>query len=172
MVYWSYMDPLETKPAASRMPKSTFYSFGATSAIITNLAIITGLDAVANAKFSILSSLLVIAVADNISDALGIHIHQESEILRTKDVWLSTLTNFSARLAISLVFILLVLLLPLRTAVLCSIVYGFFVLAYVSIVIAREKLSSPSLLIAEHVGIPIAVIAASHFLGNWLARIF
>ena len=75
----------------------TKYSFGGTSAIITNLALIIGLNTAANAKLSIISGLLIIGLADNISDTLGIHIYQESEGKQTLNVWISTLTNFFSR---------------------------------------------------------------------------
>jgi len=60
-----------------RMIKLHNFSFGATSAVVTGLAIIVGLSAVHDAKIAIVSALLIIAIADNISDSFGIHIHQE-----------------------------------------------------------------------------------------------
>lgn len=67
-------------------PAPTRFSFGATSAIITNLGIITGLDTMTNPKLSIIGALLVIALADNLSDSFGIHIYQESEHIGKKEV--------------------------------------------------------------------------------------
>jgi len=71
------------------------YIFGATTAIITNMGLVAGLHFGSHAKINIIGSILVIAVADNISDTLGIHIYQESEKVSTKEIWLSTLTIFS-----------------------------------------------------------------------------
>jgi len=62
------------------MSHLTKYSFGASSAIITCLAFIIGLSHSSNPRLSIVGSLLVIAIADNISDSLGIHIFQECRI--------------------------------------------------------------------------------------------
>ena len=45
----------------------TKFSFGATSAIITNLGLITGLDKLAHPQLSIITGILIIAVADNIA---------------------------------------------------------------------------------------------------------
>jgi hypothetical protein len=56
----------------------TRFSFGATSAIITNLGLIVGFDSLSNPKSSIIRSMLVIGIADNISDTLGMHVYQES----------------------------------------------------------------------------------------------
>ena len=96
-------------------PYQTKFSFGATSAIITNLGIITGLDTLAHPRISIIAGMLAVALADNISDSFGIHIYQESEHLSKKEVWLSTLTNFFARLFVSSTFIVLIILLPIKS---------------------------------------------------------
>jgi len=158
--------------SSTRSARPHQYSFGATSAIITNLALITGLDAASNAKIEILAGLLVIAVADNLSDALGIHIHQETEFAKASEVWFSTFTNFSARLLISAVFILFVVIMPLQTAVVCSLVYGFAVLTIISVIVAHEKGRNIYLLVFEHVLIAVFVVIASHKLGHWIVSKF
>jgi vacuolar iron transporter family protein len=159
---------LGTQHPGARSAKPHQYSFGATSAIITNLALITGLDAAINARIEIIAGLLVIALADNLSDALGIHIHQETEFARASEVWFSTFTNFSARLLISAVFILFVAIMPLQTAVICSVIYGFAVLTVISILVAREKGRNVYLLVFEHVAIAVSIVIASHKLGRWI----
>ncbi len=150
----------------------TRFSFGSSAALITNLGLITGLDSTVNAKFSIITSILVIAIADNISDSFGIHIYQESEHIGRREVWLSTATNFLARLLVSLVFVGLVVFLPIGPAVLCSLVFGLLLLAFISYLIAKDEKVSPFLSIAEHIGIALAVILLSEFLGRWLLTIF
>lgn len=76
---------METKKLI--IPSSRF-SFGSSSAIITNIALTIGLDTTVNAKSAIIGSLLVVALADNISDTLGMHMFQESEGHSKKTVWL------------------------------------------------------------------------------------
>lgn len=62
-----------------KLPKDpSKFSFGATSSTVTSLGIIFGLLTSGNPKASVIGSLLVIAVADNIADSLGIHIYRES----------------------------------------------------------------------------------------------
>ena len=144
----------------------TRFSFGMTSAIVTNLALIVGLDSTANAKVSIVASILVIALADNISDSLGIHIYQESEQLERKEIWFSTATNFLARLLVSLTFIFIIIWLPIATAVASSVAWGLLLLAGLSYIIARDEGGNPYLEILRHLGIAIAVIMASEWLGR------
>ena len=153
-------------------PNQTKFSFGGTSAIITILGLIIGLDSTANPKVVIISGILVIALADNISDSLGIHIFQESECVDKKEVWLSTLTNFLTRLFVSFSFVALVALLPMTLAVPCSIIWGMGLLAAISYAIARGRGLNPYPAILEHFSIAIAVIIASEFAGKWLIKRF
>jgi len=82
------------------------FLFGSAAAIITNLGIIAGLFSSHNARGNIIGSILVIAVADNISDTLGIHIYQEAEGLKAKEVWISSFTSIISRFVVSLIFVL------------------------------------------------------------------
>jgi len=152
--------------------KQTKFSFGATSAIITNLALITGLRTAEYAKLSIISGMLVIALADNISDSLGIHIYQESECLKAKEVWLSTFTNFFARLLVSFSFIFLVFFLPIKLAVICAILWGLLLLTMMSYTIAKKREVNPYLAMLEHVGIAILVIIVANSAGQLLISKF
>ena len=53
--------------------------FGLTSAIITTLGVIVGLGFGLDSKLVIISAILTIAIADSLSDALGVHIAKEAE---------------------------------------------------------------------------------------------
>ena len=150
-----------------RLPQTKF-SFGATSAIITILGLITGLDTLAHPKLSIIGGILVVALADNISDSVGIHIYQESECISNKEVWISTLTNFLTRLFVSLSFVLLVATLPINLAVSCSLIWGLAILAFMSYIIAKGRELNPYLAIFEHLALAIFVIVASHFIGKFV----
>ena len=150
----------------------TKFSFGATSAIITNLGLITGLDSLAHPKLSIIAGILAIALADNIADSFGIHIYQESECIDTKEVWFSTLSNFLARIFVSLTFVILVATLPMNLAVPCSICWGLALLAMMSYVIAKDRKMNPYLTIFEHIIIAVLVITLSHFIGGYIINKF
>ena len=155
-------------PSDDKRPYQTKITFGVTSAVITNLALITGLNTLTHPKSGIIGSILVIALADNLSDSMGIHLYLESERIRGKEVWLSTLTNFLARLCISLSFILLIGFLPIQTAVNCSIIWGLAVLAVMSYVIEHKRGTNPFREALVHLGLAILVITGSHFAGGFL----
>ena len=145
----------------------TKFSFGTTSAIITNLSLISGLDTMTHPKLGIIGGILVIALADNISDSLGIHVYQESECITQREVWISTCTNFLARFFVSLTFILFVAILPIHWAVVCSIAWGLSLLGILSYSIAKGEEINPYRALLEHITIAIIVISLSHFIGQW-----
>jgi VIT1/CCC1 family predicted Fe2+/Mn2+ transporter len=148
------------------------FLFGSTAAIITNLGLAVGLFSSPNARVNILGSILIIAVADNISDTLGIHIYQEAEGLRTREVWLFSFTNFISRFIVSSLFIILVLVLPLKTAVVCCLILGLLIISFFSYVIAVYKGTNPYFAVLEHLGVAVTVIILSRVLGNIIIRQF
>jgi len=150
-----------------RLPQTKF-SFGATSAIITNLGLIVGLNTMAHPKLSIIGGILVIALADNIADSLGIHVFQESECIKQSEVWISTATNFLARFFMSLTFIVLVYLLPMDWAIFSSLIWGLSLLGVLSYSIAKKEGRNPVKAMLEHIIIAAAVIAVSHIVGRWV----
>ncbi len=147
-------------------------SFGATSAVITSLGLITGLDYASNAKPGIIGGILVIAVADNISDSLGIHVYQESQGRSARQVMISTLSNFFTRLVIALLFVAIVYWLPIQAAVIVSLVYGVSVLSVMSLLIARRAHADPWRNVAEHLLVAAVVIVLSHLLGQYILSRF
>jgi len=154
------------------MTHLTKYSFGATSAIITSLALIIGLSKSTNPQLSIIASLLVIAIADNISDSLGIHIFQESDLKKTEVIRTSTFSNFITRFLVVLIFILFVLVLPLGYAICFSIAWGISLIAGLSYLIAKEQKINPYKAILQHVVIAVVVIIVSNYVSEWIMSFF
>jgi vacuolar iron transporter family protein len=147
------------------------YIFGASTALMINMGLIVGFNSGPSAKINIISSILVIAVADNLTDSLGIHIYQESQNVVSRKVWLSTLANFVTRFLVSLIFILIILFLPLPTAVVCSLVFGLILLSIISFTIAKQRKTSPVVAIIEHIVIALLVIFLSHYMGKWIITV-
>ena len=79
------------------------------------------------------------AIADNLTDSLSIHIYQESEQLESSAAFRATLINFAARLSLSLSFVILMVILPLRIAVVASILWGLLLLTGLSYRLARTR---------------------------------
>jgi vacuolar iron transporter family protein len=141
-----------------------YFSFGATSAVITGLAVIVGLSRTANPVIGITTALVVIAIADNISDSFGIHVHQEAQKESVKEVRKTTLANFATRIAVVSIFILLVILLPMKAAVPFSILFGIAVISTISYFIAKEQKAKPYKVVFQHLLITVLVIIGSYLL--------
>jgi VIT1/CCC1 family predicted Fe2+/Mn2+ transporter len=147
------------------------FSMGATAAIITSMGLIAGLTQGVNAKISIITGLLIIAVADNISDSFSIHIYKESEGASDKDVSSFTIMNFTARLFLVLTFVLIVLFFTPFSALVISSIWGLILLATLSYLITKDKKTNRLPMIARHLLIALLVIAGSKLLGNLILKI-
>jgi len=147
--------------------------FGATSGVITTLGLITGLNAGTQSITAVLGGIFVIAVADSMSDALGIHLAEEADPdTDHEQVWQATITTFITKFVFALSFAVPLLLLPLGPAVAASIVWGMLVIVVLSYFLARSQNKSPWFIILEHLGIAILVVVLSHFIGVWVAASF
>lgn len=146
------------------------FSFGLTSGIITTLGLIVGLDSGTHSKLVVVGGILTIAVADAFSDALGMHISEESENkYKQREIWEATFSTFLAKFFFALTFLVPILLLELQKAVIVSVIWGLFVIAAISLNIAKEPRQKPWKVILEHLFIAIVVIAIAHFVGDLIS---
>ncbi|MBD3204396.1 hypothetical protein GF327_08955 [Candidatus Woesearchaeota archaeon] len=142
-------------------------TFGLTSGIITTLGLIVGLNSGTHSKTVVLGGILTIAIADSLSDALGVHVSEESENRHTnKEIWTSTIATLISKFLFALTFILPVVLFKLDTAIKISIAWGLFFLSFLSFLIARHSDKKPFNVIAEHISIATAVIIITNYTGK------
>ena len=148
-------------------------SFGITSGTITTLGLMVGLHSSTGSSLAVIGGILTIAIADAFSDALGIHISEESENKHTsKQIWISTVGTFLSKFIFALTFIIPVLLFELSTAMVISIVWGLSILCFISYRIARDQKENIWKVIAEHLIIALIVIIATHYAGDWISLKF
>ncbi len=148
-------------------------SFGLTSGVITTLGLMIGLYSGTNSRLVVVGGILTIAFADAFSDSLGIHISKESEKgTRKKELWTTTFSSFTAKLIISLTFIIPVILFKLNLAILISIIWGLFVMSILSYKVAKIRRYNPLKVIGEHLIIAVIVIFLSRSIGNFAATFF
>lgn len=146
------------------------FSFGLTSGVITTLGLIVGLHSSTHSDLSVIGGILSIAIADAMSDALGIHISEESECKHsTKEIWESTISTFSSKFVFALTFIIPVLFLQLSTAIIVCVIWGLSLIAVFSYYIAKQQNVKPYKTILEHSIIAIIVIVVTHHIGEWIA---
>ncbi|MFC1723919.1 VIT1/CCC1 transporter family protein [Nanoarchaeota archaeon] len=148
-------------------------SFGLTSGIITTMGLMVGLNAGTHSRLAVIGGIITIAVADAASDAMGIHMSEESEGKHTeKQVWTSTLATFITKLLFALTFLIPVLLLNLNTAVIVSVVWGLLALTGISTYLAKQQKKVAWKVSLEHLALGIGVIIVTYFVGRLVSMVF
>lgn len=149
----------------------TGISFGITSGIITTLGLIMGLHSGTGSISVVIGGVLTIAVADSFSDALGIHISEESENKHTtKEIWNSSFSTFLAKLTIALSFLLPLVILPTNLAIIACMIWGLSILAIFSYFLSKANNQSSWQVITEHLVVAAAVIFIAHYIGDLISR--
>ncbi len=146
--------------------------FGLTSGIITTLGLIVGLNSGTHSKAVVIGGIIIIAVSDAMSDALGIHVSEEAENAHSrKEIWQATGFTFLAKFFFALTFVIPVIFLALNQAIIACIVWGLLLLITANFIIAKANKEKPLMVIAEHLIIAILVIIASYFVGSIIKQI-
>jgi VIT1/CCC1 family predicted Fe2+/Mn2+ transporter len=146
----------------------TGVGFGLTSGVITTVGLMVGLNAGTHSRIAVVGGIVTVAIADALSDALGIHLAEESRAAAmTSHVWEATLSTFLAKLITAGTFVIPVLLFELRTSIIVSMAWGLVVLTVLSTVLARQQGLAPWKAIGEHVLVAIGVLAISYHVGLW-----
>jgi len=146
-------------------------SFGLTSGVITTLGLLVGLEAGTGSTKIVLSGILTIAVADAFSDALGIHMSEESKNeTSSKEVWQATIATLLAKFLFAISFVVPILYLPVSAAVTASIIWGLFLILTLSYIMAKKQKENPLKPMAEHFIIAVFVIIITHYIGHWIGK--
>lgn len=149
------------------------FAFGVTSAVITTLGLLVGLEAGTHSRLAVIGGILTIAVADAFSDAFGIHASEEMEGTHTfAEIWLAAAFTFLAKLIFGASFVIPVLLFPLSLAVLVAVAWGLVLLMTFSAYTAKRDGGKPWYAVLEHVVIALLVIITTHYLGSFIAVTF
>jgi VIT1/CCC1 family predicted Fe2+/Mn2+ transporter len=143
--------------------------FGTTSGVITPCGLLVGLAAGTGSIATVVSGILIVAIADSLSDALGIHLSEESRSGQSAaHVWTATAATFFSKLVVALTFVLPFLLLPMQSAIIAALLWGALLLTVMSQQIARLQQVAPLPVIAEHLTVASVVIVLSHLVGVWI----
>ncbi len=146
-------------------------SYGGTAAVVTSAALISGLSAAGATRPVVVSALLIAAIADNLTDALSIHIFQESEHLAKREALAGTVTNFLARLLLCSSFIPLVWIFPPSYVQTAGVVWGMSLLSVLTYFVARERRANVVAEILKHLVVAMAVITISRTAGHWISEL-
>jgi len=140
-----------------------------TSGVITTLGLMVGLHSGTHSRTVVIGGILTIAIADAMSDALGIHVSEESKNSgSTRQIWEATLATFMAKFVIAVTFVVPVTVLPLDDAIVMSVVWGLLLLTILSYFLAKAQAVPPWKVIGEHLMIALCVVAITHVVGDWV----
>jgi VIT1/CCC1 family predicted Fe2+/Mn2+ transporter len=143
--------------------------FGTTSGVITTCGLLVGLAAGTGSLEAVMGGILVIAVADSMSDALGIHVSEESSPdATTEHVWTATIATFLAKLIVAVSFAVPFWFLPLQAATAAALGWGALLLVLLSWRLAKLQSVAALPVVMEHLFVGTLVITLSHAVGLWV----
>ncbi|MCS7120091.1 MAG: hypothetical protein RMJ07_03110 [Nitrososphaerota archaeon] len=147
--------------------------FGLTSGVITTLGLIIGLHSGTQSKIAVIVGIVVLAIADALSDSMGIHISEEAENEHTsKEIWESSFFTFFSKFFIAMSFVLPVVLLEEPLSILVSLGWGLCLIGVFSFRMAISQGENPYKVVGEHLTIVILVIILAHIVGDLMHEIF
>ncbi len=155
--------------------KTTFkkgLSFGITSGVITTIGLMVGLDAATSSRIAVIGGIVSIAVADALSDALGVHMFEEASKKTEKQIWESSTATFLAKFIFAISFIVPMLLFELQTAVLIGVLWGLVLITMLSYKLALLNKESPAKEIGTHLVLTLVVLVLTRLVGMLVAVYF
>ncbi len=148
-------------------------SFGLTSGVITTLGMVVGLNSSTHSLLAIIGGIVVIALADSMSDAFGVHMSEE--ITNGKDqkkVWESTWATFIFKFIFAFTFIIPFIIFSMDYAIIACVIYGLLLIGIFSYYLGASQKMNKLHVVLEHLGIAIFVIIVTHFVGVLVRSIF
>ena len=148
------------------------FSFGLTSAVITTMGIMLGLESATSSKLAVVGGVLSLAFADGFSDAVAVHALVEAEGKKGRQVWEAAFATFLSKFFLQLLFLAPILLFPLTTGIYISIAMGILLTIALGFKIAMIQKEKPLSVIREHVSLAIIVLIITHYVGRVVAHYF
>jgi len=147
--------------------------FGLTSGVITTLGLIIGLYSSTNSRTAIVGGILIIAIADSLSDAFGMHLSEEYGTKdKERDIWLATFSTLFFKFFAALTFVIPFVFFQLTIATIISIFWGGILISGFSYRVAKNHNHSPKKAIIQHLTITVIVIILTFFVGKTINLIF
>jgi len=141
-------------------------SFGGTSAVVTSIGLTVGFATATANRAALVGSLLIVGIADNITDSLSVHVYQESEGLEPGQAIRSTASNFATRLVVTATFVAIAAFVPRPLVALSAMAWGAVLLAALTRSLARERDVPTRRELVRHLGVAAIVIVVSRVIGG------
>ena len=149
------------------------FSFGISSAVLTTLGMIVGLNSATESIIAVIAGIVTVAVADSLSDSMGMYFSKKTERgISSATVFKSARNVFLSKFVFALTFIIPFIVFPYFFAIYVCIAWGLVLLAFINIQIAFVQEESISKTVAKNLIIAIFVIFISYFAGKAVSLIF
>lgn len=151
----------------------TGISFGLTSSVITTLGLMIGLYFGTQSRLAVIGGIITIALADAMSDGLGIHVSEEARATSTRRaIWEATLSTFLIKFLFTLTFLIPIVIFSLKVAVIVSVLWGYVILGLLTFMLGSKNTKDRLKMVLEHISIMTLVIFLSYLLGLFVNRFF
>ena len=149
------------------------FAFGISSGVLTTLGVMVGLMGATASRLAVIGGILSIAIADSLSDSLGVYSLKISERGTTKKQALKSAINvFIGKLIFALSFIFPFLLFSLSSAIIVSIIWGLLLIIFLNLLIAIAQNENILKTIIKNTIIAFAVLVVSYALGLLINLLF
>lgn len=149
------------------------FAYGISSGVLTTLGVMVGLMGATASRLAVIGGILSIAIADSLSDSLGIYSLKTSERGTTKKQAIRSAINvFIGKLIFALSFIIPFIFLSLTTAIIISIIWGLLLIIFLNALIAIAQRTNLFRTIIKNTLIAIAVILISYGIGLLISILF
>jgi len=149
------------------------FSFGISSAVLTTLGIIVGLNSATASKIAVIGGIVAVAIADSLSDSIGMYASKKAERgVSSTTAFRSALNVFLGKFVFTLTFIIPFIFFPFSFAIYICIIWGLILLTFVNFQIAFIHEENIPKTILKNIFIAIIIIIVSYFAGKGVALIY
>ncbi|HLP79080.1 MAG TPA: CYTH domain-containing protein [Acidobacteriota bacterium] len=146
------------------------FSFGISSGVLTTLGIVIVLNTSTYNFLAVIAGIIGVAVADSMSDALGVYSLKKSERgVKTATALRSAIATLIGKIACTSSFIIPFILFEPSIAIYVCILWGVILLTFVNVQIARIQQESVAKTVFTNLLVATIVIALSFAVGNYLS---
>ena len=143
------------------------FAFGISSAVLTTLGIVVGLNSATESLLAVIGGIVSVAIADSLSDSIGMYASKKAERgCSGQTAFKSAFNTFLGKFIFTLTFIIPFIFFQLPFAIYVCILWGLVLLTFVNVQIAFLQAENVPKAVAKNLLIALAVIIASYLVGK------
>jgi len=149
------------------------WTFGISSAVLTTLGMIVGLNSATSSRLAVLAGIAAVAIADSLSDSLGMYSQKKAERgTSSKTAFNYAWGCFLGKFIFTFSFMIPFLLLPIEPAILISVIWGLMLISFVNAQIAFIQEENITWGVTKSIIITLIVVLLSYLAGKAIDILF